>query len=64
MFQWGRRGLVSKYVTNGEIFEVFRAVKIKVEVFWFLTTRKDVLGYHRFGEPCCIHLQGEEVNVV
>jgi hypothetical protein len=28
--------------------------------FWVMTPRSDVLGYQRFGGPCCPHFQGEE----
>jgi len=38
-------------------FLVFTAVKIHIEVFWILTPRSVVVGYERFGGPCCIHLQ-------
>jgi hypothetical protein len=33
-------------------FEVFRAVKITVVVFW----ANPAAGYHRFGITCCLHL--------
>jgi hypothetical protein len=32
------------------------AVKIQVEVFWVVTPCSVVVGYRRFGGPCCIHL--------
>jgi len=38
-------------------FEVFTAVKIQVEVFWVVTSCSVVVGYQRFGEPCCLHLE-------
>jgi len=28
-----------------------------MSVFWFMTPRSDVVGYHRFGGLCCSHLQ-------
>jgi hypothetical protein len=31
----------------------------QVEVFWDVTPYSVVVGYQRFGGPCCIHLQGE-----
>jgi hypothetical protein len=40
-------------------FEVFTAVIFHVEVFWVVTPCNVVLGYQRFGGPCCVHLQGE-----
>jgi hypothetical protein len=39
-------------------FEVFTAVKIQVQVFWVVTPCNDVVGYQRFRNPCCLHLQG------
>jgi hypothetical protein len=41
-------------------FEVFTAVKMQVEVFWVVTSRSVVVGYQRFGGPCCLHLHGNE----
>jgi hypothetical protein len=38
-------------------FEAFIALKIQVEVFWAVTPCSVVIGYQRFGGPCCIHLQ-------
>jgi hypothetical protein len=32
---------------------------LQVVVFWVMTPCSDVVGYHRFGGPCCLHLQGE-----
>jgi hypothetical protein len=37
---------------------IFTAMKIQVAVFWVMTPCSDVVGYQRFGEPCCLHLQG------
>jgi hypothetical protein len=31
----------------------------QVEVFWGVTQCSVVVGYQRFGAPCCLHLQGE-----
>jgi hypothetical protein len=28
-------------------------------LFWVVTPCSDVVGYLRFGGPCCLHLQGE-----
>jgi len=33
-------------------------VMFQVEVFWVVTPCSVVVGYHRFGGPCCCHLQG------
>jgi hypothetical protein len=41
-------------------FEILTAVKTDVEVFWVVMPCSVVGGYHRFGGPCCLHLQGEE----
>jgi len=32
---------------------------IHVEVFWVVTSFSDAIAYQRFGEHCCLHLQGE-----
>jgi hypothetical protein len=40
-------------------FEVFKATKIQVAVFWVVTLCTDVAGFKRFGGPPCLHLQGE-----
>jgi hypothetical protein len=32
---------------------------IQVAVFWVVTSRSDVVGYQRFGGPCCHPLQGD-----
>jgi len=37
-------------------------VKIQVEVFWVMTSCSVVVGYRRFGGPCCPHHQGD-VNI-
>jgi hypothetical protein len=39
--------------------EVFTLMKIQVVIFWVAIPCTDV-GYHRFGEPCLLHLQGED----
>jgi hypothetical protein len=33
--------------------------KVQVEVFWVVTPCSVVVGYQRFGEVFCLHLQGE-----
>jgi hypothetical protein len=35
---------------------------IQVEVFWVVIPSSVVMGYHRFGRPCCLHLQGENAG--
>jgi hypothetical protein len=40
-------------------FRVFTAMKIPYVVFLFATPCSIVIGYERFGGPCCLHLQGE-----
>jgi hypothetical protein len=32
---------------------------VQVTVFWIVTKCRNEVGYQRFGEPCCLHLQGE-----
>jgi hypothetical protein len=34
-------------------------MKIQVVVFCIVTPCSDVVGYQRFGRPCCPYLQGE-----
>jgi hypothetical protein len=34
------------------------AMKNEVDVFWVVTPCSVAVGYQRFGEPCCLHLQG------
>jgi len=34
-------------------------MKIQVEVFWIVTPCTLVVGYQRFGDPCCLHFHGE-----
>jgi len=36
-------------------------MKIQIVVFWVITPSSDA-EYQRFGEPCCLHLQGEVNN--
>jgi hypothetical protein len=40
------------------------AVKIQVAVFWIVTPCSDVVGYRRFGEPCCLHHPEDEDGMV
>jgi hypothetical protein len=44
-------------------FETFTAVMFQVEVFWIVTPCSVVVGYRRFGGPCCLHLQVFQVEV-
>jgi hypothetical protein len=44
-------------------FEVFTAMKIKVAVFWVVTTCNDVVGYQSFGWLCSLHFQGREMKI-
>jgi hypothetical protein len=32
-------------------------------VSWVMTPCSDVAGYQRFGGPCCLHLQGENLEL-
>jgi len=50
-----KRGGKVPRISIDERFEVFMAVKIEVAVYWVLVTpRSDVVGYQRFGAPCCL----------
>jgi hypothetical protein len=40
-------------------FEILKMVMFQVEVFWVVMLCSVVVGYQRFGRPCCLHLQGE-----
>jgi len=35
-------------------------VIFQIEVFWVVTPCSDVVGYQRFRDPYCLHLQGED----
>jgi hypothetical protein len=35
------------------------AMKIQAAVLWVATSCSDIEGYHCFGGPCNLHLQGE-----
>jgi len=39
-------------------------VDMEVDVFWVLTPCSVVLGYQRFGGPCCLHLQRTSETLV
>jgi hypothetical protein len=38
------------------------AYLFQVEVFWVVTPCYVVVGYQRFGGPCCLHLQGDVIG--
>jgi len=42
--------------------EIFTAMEIHVTVFWITTPRSYVVGYRRFGGPCCLHLQSVHIH--
>jgi hypothetical protein len=44
-------------------FDVFTA-KIQFVVFWVVAPISVAVGYQRFGEPSCFHLQGEGSKVI
>jgi hypothetical protein len=46
------------------VLQVFKAMKIQVQVFWVLTLCSKVVGYQRFGGSCCQHLQLDTNNSV
>jgi hypothetical protein len=37
-------------------FEVL-TVMIHIIIFWIVMLYSDVVGYHHFGVPCCLHLE-------
>jgi hypothetical protein len=37
--------------------EIFTAAKIHIVVFWVMASCSNVVGFQRFGEPCCPCLQ-------
>jgi len=39
-------------------------MKVHVMVFWVVTPCSDVVGFQRFGGPCCLHPQGEVNDTV
>jgi hypothetical protein len=57
------RKTISAYRILGARFEIFTAVMFHVEVFCVMTPCSVVVGYQRFGGPCCHHLQGKVVGV-
>jgi hypothetical protein len=40
--------------------EVFTAMKVLVVVFCVVSPCSVVVGYQLFGQPCCIHRQGDD----
>jgi len=38
-------------------FRICFETQIQVVIFWVVTPCNDVVGYQRFGGPCCLHLQ-------
>jgi hypothetical protein len=57
----GEQGGVSKInLQKGDLtFEAFTAAMFQVEVLWVVTPCSVVVGYQRFRDQCCLHLQGE-----
>jgi len=43
---------------HNEGFEVSKAVKIQIKIFWIMTSCSVVVGYQRFGQPYYSHLLG------
>jgi len=50
--------LYLRTVTLQQPHYTMRDLKIQI-VFWVVTPCSDVVGYQRYGGPCCLHLQGE-----
>jgi hypothetical protein len=43
-------------------FQLKNQFQIQVDFFWVVTPCSVVVGYQRFGGPCCLHLQGEVIS--
>jgi hypothetical protein len=41
-------------------YSVTSKYEFQIAVFWVVTPCSDVVRYHHFGGPCCLHLQDEE----
>jgi len=44
-------------------FKTFTAMKIQVVAFWVVTLYCVVVGDQRFRDPCCLQLQGGNVDL-
>jgi len=55
LFQGTKYNKVRDFISEG--VEVFTAVNILVEVFWFVTPRRVEIG---FRESCCLRLYSED----
>jgi hypothetical protein len=53
--------ILPKYWNHPTAFPYILALLFvgKVAVFWVVTPCSDVVGYQRFGGPCCLHVQSE-----
>jgi hypothetical protein len=50
------RNFINSIITR---FEVFTEMKVQVDVFCVVIPCGLVVGYRRFGGPCCLRLEGE-----
>jgi len=53
----GEKDVVLYRILN-RIQKINTFISLHIEVFWVVIPCSYVVGYHRFGGPCCLHLQG------
>jgi hypothetical protein len=61
-----RKELVSRVFVTYTVNRDLRfswLMQSQVEVCWVVTLCSVVVGYQRFGGPCCLHLQGEDIDL-
>jgi len=65
IFKWLYRCLnLTVHVRSEARLEFSMAMMIQVFVFLVTTTCNNVIGYQRFGSPCCIHLYPSLQDVI
>lgn len=42
-------------VVFGTGLGILKAMKVSVTLFWVMAPCSEVIGYQRFGKPCCFH---------
>jgi len=52
----------SAHLTFSEWHRVSKNSALGAMVYWAVTPCSNVVGYQRFSEPCCFHLQGLEIG--
>jgi hypothetical protein len=45
---------------NGKGLPKTSSFDVQIMVLWVVTSCSDVVGYQRFGVPCCLHLYPED----